>query len=177
MRYVFENRAAAQARGERAKRDIQENFCETAIATLIGDRLAAIEQRRNRNEVQAQAWAGYFDYCRLANRMRDTIRRLVPTGATVMVVSKGDAEFLNLGERTAWHFPQTEDGIYLGYHPADSAAAIAHLEALRAKGGDYLAFPRTSFWWLDYYVDFRAWLDTQYRRIWENQDCILFDVQ
>lgn len=177
MRYVFENRATARARGARARRDIQENFSETAIAALIADRLDAIEQRRNHKAFQAKTWAAYSEYRQLALQIRDSICRVVPPTATLMVVSKGDDQLLDLGGCTAWHFPQTEDGIYLGYHPADSTFAIEHLESLRAKGGDYLLFPRTAFWWLDHYAEFDEWLRARYRRIWEHQDCIVFDVQ
>ena len=53
----------------------------------------------------------------------------------MLVVSNGDDELLELGaERRGWHFPQMEDGTYAGYHPADSAEAIAHCEALRGAG-------------------------------------------
>lgn len=177
MRYVFENRAAARARGERAQRDIRENFSETAIATLIQERLVSIEQRKNLNTFRDEAWANYFEYHRLVNYIRAIVSHALPPDARVMVVSKGDQEFLDLTGRMAWHFPQTEDGTWLGYYPADGGSAIEHLEVLRTKGGDYLLFPRTAFWWLDYYVEFREWLETRYRRIWENRDCILFDVR
>ena len=51
-----------------------------------------------------------------------------------------------------------EDGTYAGHHPADSAEAIAHLEALRAKGAEYIVFPQTALWWLDYYDALRELL-------------------
>jgi len=34
--------------------------------------------------------------------------------------------------RTGLHFPQVENGVYAGHHPADGDEAIAHLEQLRA---------------------------------------------
>ena len=36
------------------------------------------------------------------------------------VISKGDEALLNLDGRKAWHFPQDEQGSYLGYHPPDA---------------------------------------------------------
>ena len=42
----------------------------------------------------------------------------MPADATVLVASKGDAELLKLDGRTAWHFPQTLEGVYAGAHPA-----------------------------------------------------------
>jgi glycosyltransferase involved in cell wall biosynthesis len=177
MRYVVEHPADALARGARAQSDIQANFSGTAIGTLIRERLTVIERRKNLNAFREATWNDYFDYRRLIQHARAIAAHALPPEATVMVVTKGDSEFLDLGGRVTWHFPQTEDGKWLGYHPADSRAAIEHLEALRVRGGDYLLFPRTAFWWLDYYADLRDWLEARYSRIWENRDCILFDVQ
>lgn len=103
--------------------------------------------------------SGELRYRELRNRIREIVQRVVPAGATVLVVSKGDGGLLELTGREGWHFPQVETGAYAGHHPPDSAAAIAHLEALRAKGGGYLLVPVTSRWWLDHYAEFRQHLD------------------
>src|SRR5262249_13420690 len=97
----------------------------------------------------------YLVYQRLLHQIREVVNAEAPPDATVVVVSKGDDQLLQLGGRTAWHFPQNEAGVYAGYNPADSAAAIKHLEELRAKGGEYLLFPGTGLWWLDHYREFR----------------------
>jgi hypothetical protein len=77
----------------------------------------------------------------------------VPPAATVVVVSRGDDELLQLSPRRAWHFPQDRDGDYVGHHPRDSAEAIAQLEELRARGAGYIVFPSTALWWLDHYTE------------------------
>ena len=74
-------------------------------------------------------------------RLRAVARAELPSGATVVVISKGDDELLDLGVREAWHFPQDDQGAYAGHHPADSAAAIGALEALRKKGAQFLVVP------------------------------------
>jgi hypothetical protein len=89
-------------------------------------------------------------------------------------VSKGDDELLNLHERTAWHLPRGNDGFYTGHHPADSDEAIGQVEMLRASGADYLLIPETSFWWLDYYAEFRDYLEGRYRCIWSDANCRVF---
>lgn len=115
---------------------------------------------------------------RFAQPVREAIRRAVPIDATVLVVSKGDDELLNLDGRRGWHFPQADGGAYAGYHPPDSAAAIAHLEALRGRGASFILLPRPAFWWLDHYVDFKNHLDNRYRRVSLAHDsCILFDLR
>ena len=89
----------------------------------------------------------------------------IPPGETVAVVSRGDDELLDLGAHPAWHFPQDEDGAYIGYHPHDSAEAITHLEALRTQGARYLLIPPTAYWWLDHYRNFALHLEQRYHRL------------
>lgn len=176
MRHVFGQREEGRARGEAARRDIETNYSEGKIAALIHQRLEAIDLRRRGQAFRQQAWAAFFDYQRLAGQIRAVVRRIVPQGATIIVVSKGDDELLKLDGRQGWHFPQTEDGVYVGYHPADSAAAIKHLEELRGRGGEYLLFPQPAFWWLDYYLDFRNHLDKRYSCIWRDERCIIYEL-
>jgi len=108
---------------------------------------------------------GVDEYRALVRRFAEFVRGAVPADATVAVVSKGDAELLEIDGCAAWHFPQRTDGTYAGYHPIDSAGAIAHLEELRAKGVDHLAFPAFSLWWLDHYEDLRLHLEGNYREV------------
>ncbi len=115
-------------------------------------------------------------YQELIHQIREVVSTTLPRDATAIVVSKGDNELLKLNDRQAWHFPQTEGGVYAGYYPADSAAAITHLEALRAKGGNFFLLPNTAFWWLDYYQDFRKHLDAYYQRIWSDERCTIYQL-
>jgi hypothetical protein len=108
-------------------------------------------------------------------KIREVVRTVLPLGATVMIVSGGDDDLLKLEGRKAWHFPQTEDGEYSG-KPADSAAAIAQLEGLRAKGGQYLLFPETAFWWLDHYRELKQHLDSDFRRVYSDDHCVIFQL-
>lgn len=94
---------------------------------------------------------GYSD---LVERFRRVVCKAAPPASTVLVISKGDRDLLDLGERRGWHFPQRADGVYAGYYPADDQTAIDHLEGLRAKGADFLAIPQGGLWWLEHYADF-----------------------
>lgn len=116
-------------------------------------------------------------YRELIADIRAVVQRVVPAGSAVAVVSKGDDELLNLEGRRGWHFPQAADGGYVGHHPGTSADAIAQLEAVRAKGADYLLFPATSFWWLDHYVDFRLYLHEHYRLVHEDEVCRIYALR
>src|SRR4051794_36827232 len=113
---------------------------------------------------------GTKEYQELIGRFGKLVRSSVPERATVLVVSKGDHELLDLGIGRTWHFPQRADGTYAGYYPFDSASAIAHLEALRKKGGKYLAFPAPSLWWLDHYKELRLHLESHGRAVGVDKD-------
>lgn len=116
-------------------------------------------------------------YRQLVERLRRRVREAVPAGATVMVISRGDDELVDLDDRAAWHFPQSEHGEYRGHHPADSDEAIAHLEDLRARGGTHLVVPSTAYWWLDHYADFARHLTDRYRAIVRDADtCLVYEL-
>jgi len=116
-------------------------------------------------------------YQQLTDRVREVVRTSIPEEATVIVVSKGDDELLDLGPRRAWHFPRDCDGAYAGHYSADSAEAIAHLERLRDRGGEYLVIPSPSFWWLDHYGGLRQYLESRCRLVARRDDaCIIFEL-
>jgi hypothetical protein len=116
------------------------------------------------------------DYQQLVERVRERVRTVVPPAATVVVVSRGDEELTRFDARHGWHFPRSMDGRYAGHHPADSTAAISHLEHLRRQGAGYFILPRPSFWWLDYYEDFQKHLESRYRRVASDDDCVVYEL-
>jgi GT2 family glycosyltransferase len=114
-------------------------------------------------------------YRDLVERIREFVDRELPPDATVLVVSNGDEELLQLGaERRGWHFPQMDDGTYAGYHPGDGAEAIAHLEALHEKGAGYILFPATASWWLEYYGELTQRLDERIVADAGDATCVIY---
>lgn len=103
----------------------------------------------------------------LVTRIRGVVRESVPPDARVLVISKGDPELLKMHGRTTAHYPQAADGTYAGSYPKTSTAAIAHLEALRARGADYLVIPTTALWWLEHYKSFAEHLARRYPTVTE----------
>lgn len=101
-------------------------------------------------------------YEHLVDRIRLLVDETIPRTATVSVVSRGDYRLTHLGGRRAWHFPRTEQGLYAGYHPEDSRAAIEHLELQRSSGAEYFLLPATASWWLEFYEGFRDHLVTRH---------------
>ncbi len=106
--------------------------------------------------------------------MRERAAELIPSGATVLVAGKGDEALLRLDGRTGWHFPMAEDGRYAGFHPAGDTAAIAQLEALRARGADHLLLPATTLWWLDHYQGLRRHLEDRYTALLTDEHCAIY---
>jgi hypothetical protein len=113
-------------------------------------------------------------YRHLVERIQGVVHNTIPTDGCVLVVSKGDEQLLRFDSRRAWHFPQEANGLYAGHNPANSWEAVGQLEALKSKGGEYLLFPQTAFWWLDYYSELRSHLDARYRKIWSDPDCVIY---
>jgi hypothetical protein len=101
----------------------------------------------------------------LVQRIREVVASSLPPDSTVAVVSRGDDELVRFGGHRGWHFPQNGDGMWAGYYPRDSAGAIAHLEALRKQGAEYLVFPDTGRWWLEHptYAGFAEHLRTHFK--------------
>jgi hypothetical protein len=116
------------------------------------------------------------DYEHLIGTIRAIVDRVMPSNATVLVVSRGDERLLDLGPRRTLHFPQAEDGRYAGYHPADSDEAIALLENMRSRGAEFLLLPSVAFWWLDYYDAFRQYLDHRYPVVERGEHCLIVDL-
>lgn len=96
----------------------------------------------------------------------DLVARLTSPESVIAVVSRGDERAIHFpGRARGWHFPQSEDGTYLGYHPRDGADAIAHLEMIRERGAEFLLIPVVFEWWLVHYEDLRFHLEQSYQRL------------
>lgn len=68
------------------------------------------------------------------------------------------------------------DGEYRGL-PADSANATADLELLRDHGAMFIVFLSSTFWWFDYYADFREHICGRYQRVVSNERLEIFDLR
>ena len=149
-------RARREAESGAAELRAQLSAAQTQLAASnpIGPALTAALEARDLLVTQRQMRC-----------LKRSIRGLLPRGAKVLVVSKGDDELLDLDECAASHFPQAGDGTYAGHYPGDSAEAIAHLEALREAGAEYLLFPPTARWWLEHYRPLAEHLHARYEAI------------
>ncbi|MEY4916848.1 MAG: hypothetical protein RL616_761 [Verrucomicrobiota bacterium] len=117
-------------------------------------------------------------YGELIGDIRQLVEKHLPKRAKVIVASKGDDALLQLNGCAGLHFPQDKKGVYAGHHPADGADAIAQLEAVRKRGGEFFLLPGTSLWWLNHYQELAAHLTAHYTEIArDNAVCVLFDLR
>ena len=93
-------------------------------------------------------------------RVRELVAGATPFGAVVLLVTNGDDALLEVPDRVVWHFPRCEDGRYGGGNPVDGEAALASVEVLRDRGATDIVFPEPELWWLDFYGELRAYLES-----------------
>ncbi len=90
---------------------------------------------------------------------RHFVSSVVDNTAIVLVASHGADAAPELPVATGWHFPRDPSGRYAGFYPADSAAAIAHIDELRRVGASAIAFPSSELWWLEAYPGLAGYLE------------------
>jgi GT2 family glycosyltransferase len=96
----------------------------------------------------------------------------------VIAVCKHEDDLLHVSDRVMGYFPQTDSGACAGFYPSDSLGAMAQLEAVRARGADYLLFPAEALWWLDFYSAFAEYLDRNYHLVAHREGlCSLYSLQ
>jgi len=108
-------------------------------------------------------------------RAAAVVRAVVPRDASVGAIAKWDPTLLALSGRRGRNVPDRRllpDG-----YPADGAAAIAHLDALRADGLTHLVVPRPSSWWLEHYAELAAELRERHVCLRDDADCAVFALE
>ncbi|HTL56544.1 MAG TPA: glycosyltransferase family 2 protein [Candidatus Limnocylindrales bacterium] len=145
------------------------------------DAVLATNRRRFEEKWQLQ-WKPHgrritAEYSHLRQRIREIAIERLPCNATVVVVSKGDDELLKLNGHRAWHFPQDASGGYANIYPAGGTEAVAQLETLRTRGADFLLIPKPALWWLEYYSEFREYLEKQCRlSVQDDEACLIYQL-
>jgi SAM-dependent methyltransferase/glycosyltransferase involved in cell wall biosynthesis len=175
---------SAQAENEKTLHLLEQDFNskleakEREISELRSRHAAAQQLHEKELHESASKQLAEFRRSLQTQRIKEVVRTSVPAGANVLVISKGDDNLLSLEGRYGSHFPQTEGGVYAGFHPANSTDAIAHLEDLRARGAGFFLIPSAAFWWLDHYSELRQHLESNYRLVTFNEDtCLIYALR
>lgn len=113
------------------------------------------------------------------DRLRHALRFVLPSRATVIVVGADDDLLQRMGRPRLRRFDQPADGSQTLLPAADSAEAIARLEAHRAEEGDYfLVIPSTEASFFRRYEAFRNDLERRYRVVMrDDETAVIFDVR
>jgi GT2 family glycosyltransferase len=146
------------------------HFGEAAFSKLYanGDRSQIFAANRRRFE---EKWGVRWEphrrrpsrsYERVVEDVRDIAAELIGGGAVVSVISKGDEQMVRVPCGNARHFPGSEDGAFVWFHPADDDDAISALIHDEQAGLTHLLCPEPAFWWLDHYAGFRRYLAERY---------------
>jgi len=120
------------------------------------------------------------------HRLRLAVLELMRHGeALITAIPRAIPPGVEVGATTiTWNTGDDSQGqVYLseGYidansYPADTATAILLLESLRIRGATGLLCPRTAFEWLRHHENFRQYLNTHYRRIWDDESGIIYQL-
>jgi hypothetical protein len=116
-------------------------------------------------------------YAHTKGQVRAVVGEQVPTGAIVLVVSKGDEELLELGGAIGWHFPQLPDGTYAGSYPETGQEVVRQLQGLQRRGAGYLVLPEPAFWWPEHYREVGAYLGESARLVHEDDQVRLYRLE
>ena len=105
------------------------------------------------------------------------IEGAVPSGATIaMIDGQSNCCSDEAASQRRVIRPEISDGEALG-PPTNDEEAIRMLEDLRRSGAHFIAFAWPAFWWLDYYADLHRHLRSNFRRVLENNNLVIFDLR
>jgi hypothetical protein len=164
-----------------APRGLRGPASEVLTRTALGDALGAFRASRALLARLAEPLAGTRFGARVAARAAGDdaweagmvraaaiVRAVVPRTGRVGAIAKWDPTLLALSGRRGRNVPDRR--LLPGGYPADGAAAIAHLDAVRADGLTHLVVPSPSLWWLEHYAELAAELRARHTILHDDAD-------
>ncbi|HEY5914476.1 MAG TPA: hypothetical protein VJA21_28130 [Verrucomicrobiae bacterium] len=133
--------------------------------------LVRTQWRQDPSNGEAKRWQ------ELLLKIKSLISVSTPEASTILVISKGDEDFMSLEGRRVWHFPRGQTGAYAGFHPANDEEAMSQLKEQQSLGAQYLVIPSSSYWWLTTYPGFRQMLESKHHRLFDDESCIIYRLQ
>jgi hypothetical protein len=110
----------------------------------------------------------------LASRSSIEIAQSVPAGSSIILIDDNQIGKEYFKGFTVSPFIEHE-GHYWGPPPFDETA-IDELERMRSGGAQFLVFCWPSFWWLDYYKQFKNYIDQTYIQKSSTNSTIIYDI-
>jgi hypothetical protein len=146
--------------------------CRYYTPMLSGDGHVELRDPTWVSEEAARDESGVYD----PERIRATVAAVVPEGATVLIVDRGDEELAEVEGRRMRHIPRYPDGAPAWHEPADTADVLDQLARERASGARYLVLPSASLWWLDHYEGLAEHLERHGPPLARTRDCAVFEI-
>jgi hypothetical protein len=119
---------------------------------------------------------GAGDLDRLAEPFFSEVEGNIAAGAKYILIDQ-DAfrSRVHLFDANAVPFVE-RNGQYWGL-PSDDERAIFELKRLRKEGAGFLVVGWPAFWWLDYYVGLRRYLESAFACTVRNERLMIFDLR
>jgi GT2 family glycosyltransferase len=157
------------------------HFGEAAFSRLYADgrRSRLFDENRARFEHKwGVHWAPHGhrrdeSYEETVHAVREVVSSLIAGGDRVAVISKGDDRLVQVDGGTAWHYPCSAEGSFLGHYPDDGRDAVDLLTRLEDLGLTRLVVPAPATWWLDHYPQLSEYLMGRYHRLPHDKDGVL----
>jgi len=173
--------AAAGLRLLCAEDSFVHHFGEAAFSRLYADgrRSRLFDENRARFE---QKWGVQWTphghrrdeaYEQIVHAVREVVSDLLAGGDRVAVISKGDDRLVQVDGGTAWHYPCSAEGAFLGHYPDDGRHAVDLLTRLEDLGLTRLVVPPPATWWLDHYPQLRDHLTGRYHHLPQAEQDVL----
>ena len=123
----------------------------TSVESLIVDPAAGSHH---------QAWLSYI------RLLEQDIASVIPGDQRFILIDEDRVRLELSLDAAAVPLPE-RDGAFWGL-PSDGDAAVRDLERLRDAGAAFVVFVASSLWWLDHYVQLRAFVESRCTRVLEN---------
>jgi glycosyltransferase involved in cell wall biosynthesis len=121
-----------------------------------------------------EGWTRDSWFYRLRN-VTQQVQALVPPGEKFLMVESGSWGMDKSIGRVPLPFLE-KDGYHFGA-PPDDATAIAELERMRREGARLIAFGWPTFWWMEHYPEFAAYLREHFKLVARTNDLLAFDLR
>jgi hypothetical protein len=154
---------------------VRSRFLQVLEAVLARPAKPALLAEGGRQDYQRRL--AYQNHQRIVGPLRKLVAAAAPADGIILVASGGSQELLQLGQRTAWHFPRSEDGRHRRDGFADGKAVVQHLESLRGQGGGALLLPSSALWMLQHYPELKGHLEQRYRLAGGVRAGLLYDLR
>jgi hypothetical protein len=105
----------------------------------------------------------------------EDLNRVIPPDESYVLIDQNQLAGSSLSEDSRCRRFLEQDGQCYG-PPANSESAISETKRLQARGTNFLVIAWPSFWWLEYYKDWRSYLGSHSDVVLENDRLVVLNL-